>query len=476
MRPLRFSMIAAPSPPAPLETRLPGNLLVREHILNVPLDHASPDAAQLELFVRELVPANKASDDTLPCLLYLQGGPGFPSGRPTVPASGWQQAALAVPYRVLLLDQRGTGRSSPVTAQGLAALEGGAAAQAAYLEHFRADAIVDDCEVVRKQLAQGGKLTLLGQSFGGFCILSYLSRFPQSIERALLTCGLAPVGRAADDVYHATFTRMEERNRRFYERYPQDVDLVRDLVRELHERPAPLPRGGILTARRFLMLGLLLGSASGFESLHDLLELARARAPSPAGVPTGAALALPADFLFAVEAAQQAFETNPLYWLLHEAIYCDGAAYGASRWAAERVQAERGAAWDYTTRLGKGDEPIMLTGEMVYSWMGEDFALLRPLAEAAEVLAAKDDWGPLYDPETLGSASCPPVAALVSYEDIYVEREFSEQTAHLLGPRGASTAKLWITNEFQHSGLRDQPATVFERLLKMSKGDDVLPS
>ena len=48
---------------------------------------------------------------------------------------------------------------------------------------------------------------------------------------------------------------MEERNRRYYERYPQDIELIRDLVRELHEKPAALPRGGTLTARRFLMLG-----------------------------------------------------------------------------------------------------------------------------------------------------------------------------------------------------------------------------
>ena len=81
----------------------------------------------------------------------------------------------------------------------------------------------------------------------------------------------------------------QERNRRFYQRYPQDVELVRSLVAGLHAAPAPLPRGGTLTARRFLQLGLLLGSASGFEALHDLLELARP--PSADGLPD----ASPAD-------------------------------------------------------------------------------------------------------------------------------------------------------------------------------------
>ena len=44
------------------------------------------------------------------------------------------------------------------------------------------------------------------------------------------------------------------------------------------------------------------------------------------------------NFLLAVEQAQQCFETNPLFWLLHESIYCNGeqsekdAARGPSRW------------------------------------------------------------------------------------------------------------------------------------------------
>ena len=69
-----------------------------------------------------------------------------------------------------------------------------------------------------------------------------------------------------------------------------------------------MPRGGTLTARRFLQLGLLLGSASGFEELHDLLELARC--PPPAGAGGAGAVRLPDHFLLAVEEAQQQFETN----------------------------------------------------------------------------------------------------------------------------------------------------------------------
>ena len=227
-------------------------------------------------------------------------------------------------------------------------------------------------------------------------------------------------------VYEATYARMEERNRRFYERYPQDIELVREITASLHEQPRSMPRGGTLTPRRFAQLGLLLGSATGFEDLHDLLELARCPPPTPTPPPAAKGgertRQLPDHFLLAVEQAQEQFETNPIYWLLHEAIYCDGNAEGAARgpsaWAAERVQAGLGDRWDYMTRLGPGSPPVLLTGEHVYSWMGEDYAWLRPLLPCAQLLAHKSDWEALYDKKALGGPEGPPVACLVSYEDI----------------------------------------------------------
>ena len=87
----------------------PGVVLTeREHL--VPLDHARPDGEQITVFTREV-----AAPDGLdrPYLVFLQGGPGFEATRPTSPPSGWIRCALAE-YRVLLIDQRGTGRSTPV--------------------------------------------------------------------------------------------------------------------------------------------------------------------------------------------------------------------------------------------------------------------------------------------------------------------------------------------------------------------------
>ncbi len=95
------------------------------------------------MFAREVVAADKADAD-LPWLLFLQGGPGFGAYRPAGRES-WLNRALE-DYRILLLDQRGTGRSTPATRQTLARL-GPAQAQADYLTHFRADSIVLDAEL-----------------------------------------------------------------------------------------------------------------------------------------------------------------------------------------------------------------------------------------------------------------------------------------------------------------------------------------
>ena len=154
---------------------------------------------------------------------------------------------------------------------------------------------------------------------------------------------------------------------------------------------------------------------------------------------------------------------------IRDSIYADGARGGATRWAAERAQ-RAAAGFDASAAASSGAD-VLFTGEMVYPWMGEDYAELRALAPAAELLAAKDDWRALYDVDALRDTPVP-CAALVSYDDIYVERAFSEATARLLGDKCA----VWVTNEFQHSGLRDDGERVFTTLLGMTRGEVVIPS
>jgi pimeloyl-ACP methyl ester carboxylesterase len=64
----------------------------------------------------------------------LPGGPGFESPRPSE-ASGWLKSAVGS-FRVVLMDQRGTGRSSAITTANLAG-RGTPEQQAEYLSFFR---------------------------------------------------------------------------------------------------------------------------------------------------------------------------------------------------------------------------------------------------------------------------------------------------------------------------------------------------
>ena len=183
--------------PATFATR---GLLLTEHEFSVPLDHALPDGERITVFAREVA---EPDGRDRPLLVFLQGGPGSESPRPTRhPSSpGWLDRALSE-FRVLMLDQRGTGRSSPIgTLPGLTASE-----QAQRLVHFRADAIVRDAEHIRRALGVE-RWSLLGQSFGGLCVMSYLSIAPEGVREALVTGGLAPLGPRIDDVYRATYAR-----------------------------------------------------------------------------------------------------------------------------------------------------------------------------------------------------------------------------------------------------------------------------
>ena len=400
--------------------RIPELTLI-EHEFSVPLDHDEPGGGTISVFARELI-GDRPGAAELPLLVYFQGGPGYEAPRTdsAPPKDSWISRALEE-YRVLMLDQRGTGRSSPV-----GALEGmSAGQQAEYLTHFRADSIVRDAEAVRRELGVE-RWSVLGQSFGGFCVLTYLSFHPEALREAFVAGGLPPIGRPTDDVYARTYPRVVERCRGYYERYPDDRERVLEIARRIEAGALSLPSGDLLTARRFRQLGLMLGMGNGAEKLHAIIEL-------PAGS---------RPFLHDVEAGV-AFARNPLYAAIHEACYADGCVTG---WSAERLMPQ------------ELTEASAFTGEHVYPWMFEDYGSLRPLREAAELLA-EHPWPRLYD-ETRLAANDVPVAAVIYANDMYVDRELSEETAGRI--RGL---RPWLTNEFEHDGLSVEGRRILDRLL-----------
>lgn len=426
-----------------LTPRFNGMVLI-DHEFTVPLDHTRPNGEQISIFAREVVASDKEDDD-LPWLVFFQGGPGFESPRPE-DKNGWLKRALQE-YRVLLLDQRGTGRSTPVTYQTLARFPT-PQAQADYLKNFRADSIVQDAESIRRKLVgKKERWSGLGQSYGGFCLTHYLSAAPDGLREVILTGGLPPLDRSADDVYRATYRRVIEKNRLYYERYPGDIERVQEIVTHVATRDVLLPGGDRLSPKRFQQLGISFGASNGFEKVHYLIEDAFVQGVSGRELSYG--------FLRSLENAFH-FQTNPIYAILHEAIYCQETA---SNWAADRMLAE------YPEFEPLPGRPVFFTGEMIYPWMFDEYEYLRPLKETAKILAAYDGWPRLYDGDALRMDSVPCVA-LVYSNDMYVERAFSEETA-----RNIKGIRLWVTNEYEHNGLRADGEKVLGRLLDMLHGE-----
>ncbi|MFI8793939.1 alpha/beta fold hydrolase [Streptomyces sp. NPDC055105] len=427
--------------------RQPGVVLT-DRRFSVPLDHDHPEGESIELFAREAVAIGKEHAN-LPWLLYLQGGPGFGANRFSG-KQAWLGRALE-DHRVLLLDQRGTGSSTPANRQTLP-LRGGPREQADYLAHFRADSIVRDCEAIRGEVTGGAPWTVLGQSFGGFCATHYLSTAPEGLTAAVITGGLPTLDGHADDVYRAAYPRIERKVAAHYARYPQDVERARRIAEYLAEHEPVLNGGYRLTVEAFQSLGILLGGTGGSDRLHYLLEDAFVR--TPAGVELSDA------FQEDVQATLS-YAGHPLYALVHEAIY--GQDTRPTNWSAERVRGEF-PQFDAAKTLA-GDGPLLFTGESVHPWMFDCDPALRPLRETAELLAARTDWAPLYDPARLAANEVPAVAA-VYHDDMYVDTTHALRTA-----RAVKGLRTWVTDEFEHDGLRAGAPRVLDRLLAMLRGD-----
>jgi pimeloyl-ACP methyl ester carboxylesterase len=395
---------------------------VTEHALDVPLDHAKPDGTTITVFARE-VAAEDGGDK--PYLVFFQGGPGSEAPRPVGGGPVFGDRALK-DYRLLLLDQRGTGLSTPIgSLPGLSPEE-----QAEHLSHHRADSIVRDAEAFRQHLGVD-TWSILGQSFGGFCVTSYLSIAPEGVREAFITAGLPPLGRPTEDVYRTTYEILRGRLEQHYARFPEDRDRLRRIYEHVESNDVRLPSGDRLTTNRIRHLGNMLGMSTGSDRLHHVLE-------RPVESP---------GFLHEVD-DPMGFQRNPLYAIVHEACYADGCV---TAWAAERVMPD-----DF-----RGD-PTMLFGEMLYPWVFEEYGALRPLREAAELLA-QHRWPALYDPDVLARNDVPSAAAIWIY-DMYVPRVFSEETAARI--RGL---RPWLTNEFEHDGLRKDASRVLGRLIDLAR-------
>ena len=410
------------------------DVVVTNHYFTLPLSYALPDGEHIKVFARELVSTNNKNSNA-PWLLYLQGGPGFGSPRPEIP-SGWVQEALKN-YRILLLDQRGTGLSTPVTA---ALTESGTPQeQAQHLTHFRADNIVRDAEAIRQLLNIECWYTL-GQSFGGFCTLTYLSLAPEALAGSVITGGLPGLENSAKDVYHLTYPRMATRWQEYLSWYPEDQLRLNAVADKVREGGVLLPSGEELSVPRLQQLGMYLGGNARVDQLHYLLE--------EAFLPNGE---LSPSFLEKVF-AHISFAANPLYAVMHESIYGQNQATG---WAADKLRTE------YPGFVSSAADTLPTGEHIIKQFFDVDPALI-PFKEVADLLAHKDDWPSLYDADRLADNSVP-VAAAVYGDDVYVPSELSLQTAQKV-----KGLQVWYTEDYHHDGLRADGASIFQRLAGMA--------
>ena len=462
---------------------LPG-LYVEDHSIDVPFDWRGLDPMSLamgdrlrrgafpaaipgapesiKLFYRVLsAPENVGRD--LPLLVFLQGGPGGAGPRVTSPVSdGWIEEAVRH-FRVVLPDQRGCGRSGRVDRHvigriGEAAAAAGtdpARAQADYLKRFLAASIVDDFEYLRLTEFGGARWTTLGQSYGGFLTLTYLSFYGAGVA-ASFTCGGIPhVPASAAEVYAHTFPRMIAKTNEFYRRYPGDVERVAALAERLSAGDVALPDGSPFTVRRLQLMGSRFGMKPAFEQMHNMLDTAFAEGDGSA--PADPAAATIADGFLQAALDVTSTAANPLYWVLQELIYGDGTCAPAG-WAAEHEYASR-PEFEVSAR------PLMFTGEAMFPWMFEELPELRAFAPAMGVLMADTEFDRIYDPVRLAENEVP-LQAAVYFDDLYVDSGLQLDT---LSRVGASHA--WVTNEFEHDGLHG--GAVFRHLYEeaLNRGD-----
>ena len=250
--------------------RQPG-LVVTDHMFTVPVDHDAPGGATHRGVRARAGDAHAgarraALDGVLPGRARVR----VAAARGSRWVAGW--SGRSPTGGCCCSTSAAPPAPSPINGRTLAAIDS-AEAQAEYLGHFRADSIVRDAELIRKQLVgPDEQWDLVGQSYGGFCITTYLSIAPEGVRQAFVTGGLPPISRTPDEVYRATYPRVLDKNRRYFERYPDDRERLVKIVEQLATTKVRLPGGDRLTPERLQVVGIEFGMAEGFERVHYLVE------------------------------------------------------------------------------------------------------------------------------------------------------------------------------------------------------------
>lgn len=242
---------ATPSPPAP---RLTGSHpCPKAHgfecaTLTVPLDHAGEASGTLRLAVGYL-PGGSAPRGVL---VFLTGGPGQP-GVPFLHRIRSRLGAQIQGYRLVMLDQRGTGAgalncvalqkaagSSDLVVPPPGAVPACAASIGTARRFYTTAETVADIDSLRVAL-HASRLTLDGVSYGTFVAERYALAFPRHTARLVLDSVVPQQG--ADALYAAALQRTGPVLRSVCAEQHCGFDPARDvatIVRTRHDGPALL--------------------------------------------------------------------------------------------------------------------------------------------------------------------------------------------------------------------------------------------
>ncbi|HEU0337366.1 MAG TPA: alpha/beta fold hydrolase [Gaiellaceae bacterium] len=209
----------------------------------VPEDRTKPDGRTIGLNVVVLPAWSKpVAEDAF---TYLAGGPGDAATEQALD-QGWQASALNVNRDILLVDQRGTGGSSP---------RGGDVTQ------YGTRMAMDDLDAVRVALGYR-QLDVIGSSYGATAAQVYLKLHPSSVRTLILTGATAidvpyfdrfavNAQRALDQLGRLCASQPECRKA-----FPGWERQFGELVQAWNADPAPMTGDQLASVVQFMLLDL----------------------------------------------------------------------------------------------------------------------------------------------------------------------------------------------------------------------------
>jgi pimeloyl-ACP methyl ester carboxylesterase len=209
------------APPASGATAAPGQPTLTDHhpcpgqpgftcsTLTVPLDYHGqfPGSLKLQVATADNTDAPKG------VLLVLPGGPGY-AGVPFASAAATILPAVAKNYRLVTLDQRGTGElgaidcpelqaqvgSSDIMAPSSDAVRECAGVLGSTAQFYSTDQTIADYDQLRRALG-ADKMTLDAMSYGTFAAERYALRYPSHVNKLVLDSVVPHQATAADSLY-----------------------------------------------------------------------------------------------------------------------------------------------------------------------------------------------------------------------------------------------------------------------------------